>query len=74
MKKLIDKYKVPGYERRATFYIIKHGHCYKKDVQLQAELNIKQTLEATEHNQVAKRPLKNKTAYVESVQLNLDLS
>ena len=74
MKKLIDKYKVPGYERQSTFYVIKHGHCDKKDVQLQAELNIQQTPAATEQNQLAKRPLKNKTSFVESIQLTLDLS
>ena len=73
MKKLIDKYRVPGYERQATFYIIKHSHCDKKDIQLQAELNIKKTTETIEHNLIAKRPFKKKTSFVESVQLTLDL-
>lgn len=74
MKKMLDKYKIPGYERRTTFYVIERGNNSENHIQLQAELGFIHTKEVTERIGITKPRLKNKVSSEESVQLTLELN
>ena len=39
MKKILDKYKIAGYKRHSTFYIVQRGNFSEQNCQLRIELD-----------------------------------